>query len=233
MVLSAAAAIARRRRPRATGAARGVATPVRTPTDAVGALVAAAAGLDHNTATAIVEVHLVAHGVVATWERVCRPALAELDTAITADRGCTDAQLVLSWAVSAGLRRHAAGPAASDAQPVLLACAPREQHTLAMDALFAALSERRVPARMLGPAVPPFALIHAVQRLRPAAVVVWAQRATAARSGLLRRVAGRTDLVLAAGPGWHQVEPPAAVITVNSLGSALEPLTGFTNPADR
>lgn len=48
-----------------------------------------------------------------------------------------------------------------------LACAAGEQHTLGAEALYAALVEHGMPARMPGSAVPDVALLHAVHRLQP------------------------------------------------------------------
>ncbi len=202
----------------------------RAPAEAVGDLVAAAAQLDLDAAIAILTAALAAHGVVTTWEQLCRRTLRDLDATAATDRGCADAQLLLSWAIGTCLRRPATVPPGSEARPVLLACPAGEQHTLALDALFAALHQHRVPARMLGPAVPSVALRHAAAHLRPAAVVVWAQRAQTARPDILRRVLPHACVVLAAGPGWRQTAVPSTVIKVDSLPIALDLLAPRSRP---
>lgn len=236
MVLSAAAAIARSQLaplvesavPRERRAAHHMPSwsPGWTPADAVGALVAAGAGLDSDAAAGIVTASLDTYGVIVTWERVCRPALDDLDAAASSDPGCTDAQMLLSWVISSCLRRpHRSTPPTPTTRPVLLACAAGEQHTLGVEALAAALIEHRVPARMLGAAVPGVALTHAARRLRPAAVVVWAQRAVTARPGQLGDLSPFTPRVVAAGPGWRRTALPIGVVRVDDLPGALEQTT--------
>ena len=69
-----------------------------------------------------------------------------------------------------GRRARAAGR-----RPVLLACAPDEQHALPLHALAAGLAERGIGVRTLGPAMPADALVAAVRRTGPAALFVWSQ----------------------------------------------------------
>jgi hypothetical protein len=132
--------------------------------------------LEMDMACRVVAASLAQRGVVTTWQQLCSPALVQLDgQASDADGGCTDAQLLLSWAVASALRRLPGPTTASTQHRVLLGCAPHEQHTLALEALLAALVERGVPVQMLGPAAPTVALQHATEQLQPAVVVVWAQ----------------------------------------------------------
>jgi hypothetical protein len=156
---------------------------------------------------------------VETWDQMCRPALADLDTALGG--APAGAPLLLSWAITTCLRRLPVEPHSSGSRGVLLACAAGEQHTLAMEALFAALAERQVPVRTLGPAVPASALVAAAEQLGPVAVVVWSQRTATAKPTVLQRLTTHVDTVLAAGPGWHDVELPPAVTTADSLDTAL------------
>jgi MerR family transcriptional regulator, light-induced transcriptional regulator len=206
-------------------------TPARGPAPAtVDDLVLAAHRLDPVAATRIIAASLTRRGVVPTWDHLCRPALAELDIAL----GCVPAgaTLLLSWAVSTCLRRLPVEPGTRDGRGVLLACSAGEQHTLAMEVLFAALAERGVPAQMLGSAVPTSALVHAAEQLRPDAVVVWSQRTATARPTALRRLTAHAGAVVAAGPGWHDLELPPAVTTTTSLAAAVD-LTCATPGANR
>jgi hypothetical protein len=116
---------------------------------------------------------------------------------------------------------------------VLLAATPGEEHTLALDAVAAALAERGVAFRMLGAAVPPLALSQGYRRLGPAAVLLWSQsRATAAPQlaadlrNLFLGVAGarHTPLLLLGGPGWRSTGVPHAV-RPPSLHTAVEHIT--------
>ncbi|MDT7704963.1 MAG: MerR family transcriptional regulator, light-induced transcriptional regulator, partial [Pseudonocardiales bacterium] len=148
--------------------------------------------------------------VVSTWNELFRPALTALDNPLidrpsaeggsTGPGSCVDAELVVSRAVAAGLHRLPTPPPPPGARRVLLACAEGEHHTLGVEALFAALVEQSVDARLLGPSVDDRVLSTAIATLRPAVVVVWAQvPATAAPTLIVARVTGPA-LVVAAGP---------------------------------
>lgn len=217
IALPAAAAIARARRCASTT------SPVSAET--VRRLIEAARQLDPDTPVAILETSLAERGVAATWNQLCRPALAALDTG-----SCIDAELLLSWSIATSLRRLPARPVASGPGEVLLACVAGEQHTLALEALFAALAEHHVCARMLGPSVPTSALLHAVESMHPAVVVVWAQVVRTARPTSLRRLIARADAVVAAGPGWHHGSLPRSVTRAESLEDALALALAATAP---
>jgi hypothetical protein len=158
----------------------------------VATLLSAVRRLEIDTATALLDAHLAGHGVTGTWEHLCRPALAAL-AGPDADR-CVDLVHGLSWAVAAALHRIPAPTGAGP--PVLLACADGERHTLPLEALRAALAEHGRAALFLGASVPATALRDAVDRTRPAAVVLWSSRPAAPP----RRI--RTDRLVLAGPGW-------------------------------
>ncbi|MEJ3654021.1 MerR family transcriptional regulator [Actinomycetes bacterium KLBMP 9759] len=224
MVFSAASAIVRGQRGQ-PGTGDHVpapdAAPIVTRIDPVTDLVDAAARLDVPAATDIVTTSLATRGVIATWDQLCRPVFAQLDAAVTRDLGCTDAQLLLSWVITTCQRGFVQGRVPSTVRPVLLACSVGEQHTLLIEALFAALAERRLPATVLGPDVPTEALLHAVRQVSPSTVVVSAHRATTADPDVLRELVAHTGTVIAAGPGWRTHALPPAVLTANDLHVAL------------
>ncbi|MFD6555042.1 MerR family transcriptional regulator [Streptomyces sp. NPDC058398] len=183
------------------------------------------------------------HGLARAWEEVMVPALRTVGRKweSSGDR-YVEVEHLLTWHVSATLRHayvSAAGhgpPAA--ASPVLLACAPGEEHTLPLEALNAALAERRVPAVTLGAAVPPEALMAAVQRVGPPAVVLWSQSWSTANLPLARHLAAtrwgvrgaRTrSRILLSGPGWG-TQPGPGLLRPRHLAEALRLLTA---PDDR
>lgn len=244
MALSAAAELARARRARSPDP-RGPRTDARSGPDrweplgaarargVVRTLVTAARRVDLETATGIVSATLTRHGVASTWDGVCRPALVALDSPVDGEGACVEAELLLSWAVSTALRRHGTPSpteepsrttpsAAVEVGPVLLAATAGEQHTLAVEALLAALGERGIRARMLGGAVPHAALREATETLRPSVVVVWSQRPGTATPAAVRAVRPRAGLVVAAGPGWASASLPPTVLRVGSLVAAVE-----------
>ncbi len=249
MALSAAAELARARRAQHGPGPPGLQTDARSGRDrweplgaarargVVRILVTAARRVDLETATGIVSATLARHGLTSTWDGVCRPALVALDSPIDGEGACVEAELLLSWAVSTALRRHCTPnpteepsrrtpSAAVEVGPVLLAATAGEQHTLALEALLAALGERGIPARMLGGAVPHAALREATETLRPSVVVVWSQRPGTATPAAVRAVRRRAGVVVAAGPGWAFASLPPAVVRVGSLVEAVEAVEG-------
>ncbi|MGJ5894261.1 MerR family transcriptional regulator [Streptomyces niveiscabiei] len=149
-------------------------------------------------------------GVTRAWEEVIAPVLHAVGRkwASSGER-YVEVEHLLSWHVSTALRRHTRPAVGAD--PVVLACVPGEQHTLALEALHAALGERALPVRMFGAALPVPALAAAVSRLGPSVVVLWAQTRSTADPALTRRIARtrwgvrgarRGPLVVLAGPGW-------------------------------
>ncbi|MFJ6835734.1 MerR family transcriptional regulator [Streptomyces sp. NPDC091209] len=162
------------------------------------------------------------HGLTKAWEEVMVPTLREVGRSweSSGDR-YVEVEHLLSWHVSATLRHLYVSTEGHEPRtmtsPVLLACLPDEQHTLPLEALNAALAERRVPALTLGAAVPPEALMAAVQRVGPRAVVLWSQSPTTANLPLARHIAAtrwgvrgaRTrSRVLLSGPGWGGQSSP-------------------------
>lgn len=90
-----------------------------------------------------------------------------------------------------------------------------------MHALNAALIERVIPTRMFGAALPAGALRRAVDRTRPAAVVLWSQHPDAAAPDtlhVLHGIPGTT--VRAAGAGWS-TPLPHDTARLTSLAQAL------------
>ncbi|MER5596197.1 MerR family transcriptional regulator [Streptomyces sp. NPDC002265] len=182
------------------------------------------------------------HGLAVAWQEVIVPTLHAVGRkwASSGDR-YVEVEHLLSWHVSGTLHRHTR-PAgrhgdvdAGAPGPVVLACVPGEQHTLPLEALDAGLGELGVPTRMFGAAVPAEALLAAVGRLGPAAVVLWAQARSSASLPLALHVAAaqwgvkgarRQPLVMLAGPGWlgratHGMARP------NTLRDALDVLAGL------
>ncbi|MFD7258279.1 MerR family transcriptional regulator [Streptomyces sp. NPDC059874] len=199
-------------------------------------LARAAVRLDGPAMDTLLRDLMAAHGLVTSWEEVMAPALHAVGRKweSSGDR-YVEVEHLLSWHISTALRRLAgpARPRGADSAPVLLACVPAEQHTLAIEALAAGLAERGLPTRMFGAAVPAEALDSAVRRLGPAAVVLWSQARSTAGHALARHVAdisfgvrgARTHpLVLLAGPGWAGRAIAPGMLRPGSLREALDVL---------
>jgi MerR family transcriptional regulator, light-induced transcriptional regulator len=195
----------------------------------------AALALDAPAAAEIVHTHLAAHGVVATWEHLLVPVLTGVGERWQASGIGVEVEHLLSEVVIGALGPPGTSFEPLNARPVLLACAPEEQHTLPIHALAAALAERRIGSRVLGGRVPVDALASAVRRCGPSVVFVWAQLPGAAQRASLQSLPALRPpytLVLA-GPGWD-VDPSDPSVGPSSLheavGAVMRAIGGATGP---
>ncbi|WP_327071095.1 MerR family transcriptional regulator [Kitasatospora sp. NBC_01302] len=172
-------------------------------------------------------------GPITAWTEVMMPALRAAGRKWAADgERYVEVEHLLSWHVSSALRHIADRPDTTpDGPPVLLAGMPAELHTLPLEAVAAALAERGLPFRMFGPAVPPQALLEAVRRTGPAAVMLWSQtRQTADRTLALRaaqtawggRGSRARPVILTAGPGWAGTSSPQGFLHPRDLRGAVD-----------
>lgn len=182
----------------------------------------AAIALDADHLTAGLIAQLRDHGVVSAWEGVVAPLLVSVGRRWETTGEGVEVEHLVSDCVAAALRGlRLESP--TDERPVLLACAPDDQHTLPLHAVAAGLAERGVSSRLLGASVPGEAMAAAVQRLRPRALFVWSQiRATGSLAPLaLLPVTRPATLVVLGGPGWPP-DLPAEVRFSATLGAALD-----------
>ncbi|MGW1173976.1 MerR family transcriptional regulator [Kitasatospora sp. NPDC002543] len=196
-------------------------------------LARAAVRLDAPEVARILHDAVTALGTIEAWTEVMLPALRAVGRKWASDgEQYVEVEHLLSWHVSTALRTTAVRPTALRAvPPVLLAAMPAEQHTLPLDAVAAGLTERTLPFRMLGAAVPPRALLDAVRRTGPSAVMLWSQSPETSEPELVREVV-RTAwgargsrghaLVLAAGPGWRRTDRLEGTAGPRTLLSALD-----------
>lgn len=192
--------------------------PVRGDTDS---LLRAAFSLDVAGVGGQMDRHLRHSGVVDTWEQLIRPAFVAIEARQADGDGCIDVEHALSWAVSRSLQRLP-GKLATNSAPIILACTEAETHTLPLEALRAALSERGHGALMLGADVPSVALVDAIaRRARPAQVVLWSQSAATADVAAAEAVLAERARLFVGGPGWASAKLPKKAIRVDSLHSAV------------
>ncbi|MDX3605105.1 MerR family transcriptional regulator [Streptomyces sp. FL06-04B] len=200
-------------------------------------LARAAARLDAPALDELLTAVLDRYGLPAAWDEVMMPVLHAVGRKWeTAGERYIEVEHLLSWHVSGALRGVAAGRApAPGAGLALLACAPGETHTLALEALAATLAQQGLPVRMFGAALPAEALEDAVRRTGPAAVVLWAQSRRTASPALVARLdalewgvrgARRRPVVCAAGPGWAGRQPPGAR-RLSGLADAVDALAAL------
>lgn len=193
----------------------------------------AALALDAVAIRRLLQESLDEHGVEVTWETVARPVLAAVGRR-WADTGAgVEIEHLISECVIAAFGLHAAGaPAPRNSRTVLLAGMPGEQHTLPLVVLAAALADRRVECRSLGSNLPSDALVAAIRRTAPAAVVLWSHTAPSADLGLLRSLPRTRPRfrTYAAGPGWAHRELPPRVVRLDSLAVADRELAAAVLP---
>lgn len=194
----------------------------------------AAARLDSHAIDTLLTSAVADFGLIGAWDEVIMPTLHAVGRRWEASgEKYIEVEHLLSWHVSTALRRVAAPPVRrSPAPPVLLACVPGELHTLPLEALAAALSQRGLPVSMFGAAVPVEALEEAVRRTGPVAVVLWAQSLGTASRPLVQRLtsmewgvrgARTRPTVLVAGPGWAG-PPVPGTLRPHRFRDALEAL---------
>lgn len=218
---------------RMLGLIRGGATPagaaaaVRAPAVAPGdlpSLLTAAFALDYRSVTAQLAGALRTYGVVDAWERLCRPAFAEIVARQLGGEGCIDVEHLLSWCITSALHRNNP-PDRLRPRPIVLACTGGESHALPLEVLRAALAEREIGAQMLGADVPTTALADTLARLdRPAELVLWSQHESTALTSSVRAGTDAGAQVFVGGPGWDAVILPAAVERLASLPEAVRRL---------
>jgi DNA-binding transcriptional MerR regulator len=190
---------------------------------AVRGLGRAAMSLDARAVTASLREQVSRHGVLHTWDHVLRPLLVAVGSRWAATGEGVEVEHLLSECATAVLR-EVAGLAQEPPhrRPVLLACAPGEQHALPLHAVAAGLGERGIASRTLGAALPADALRAAVRRTGPAVLFVWSQLADSADPGVLESVpvTRPATALLVGGPGWAGKRLPRRVTVAADLPHA-------------
>jgi DNA-binding transcriptional MerR regulator len=186
-------------------------------------LARAAMALDSSAIRAAVERGLSSHGVIPTWTELLCPVLVAVGERWAATGEGVEVEHLLAETAGSALRAASIAPEPRNGRPVLLACAPEEQHSLPLAALAAALAEQGIGARLLGGALPAPALAAAVRRTGPAALVVWSHAASSADVRLLDGlpVLRPPVAVLAGGAGWLGRPLPSRVTYVPDLTAAV------------
>ncbi len=188
----------------------------------------AALALDAGAARRILTEAIAVSGVQATWDDVARPVLSAVAQRWTDTGGGIETEHLLSDIMIGVFSAIAAtAPRALETRPVLLAGMPGELHILPVVVLAAALAQRRVPCRSLGADLPAPALVAAIRRTAPVAVVLWSQQSPTADSGMLRTLPRTRPQVrmFAAGPGWAGVDLPPRVIWLETLAAATDAIS--------
>ena len=187
-------------------------------------LARAVLALDEKGISEAIRAALASDGSVRTWEELLVPVLAGLGARFEDTGTCVEAEHLLSAAIIAGFSRYAADrPGQGQHRAVLLASAQGDQHSLPLYALAAALAERGIDSRLLGPDLPYQALAAAVQRTGPGVVFLWSQSPATGDPVVLPGLTPRRPgaRLILGGPGWDRNQIPAAARVVETLPEAL------------
>ena len=111
---------------------------------------------------------------------------------------------------------------AATARPVLLAGMAGDQHRLPIVVLSATLALRGVACRSLGADLPADALIAAIRRTAPVAILLWSQLPDTADPDLLDSLPGTRPgyRTFVAGPGWADIALAPRIARLSSLEEA-------------
>lgn len=188
-------------------------------------LSAAALAMDNHKVQQLLAEAIATDGPVVAWEEVIKPVLGAVGSGWRSSRSGIESEHLLAEQAVAALNR--ATPVVRrprNHHPVLLAGQPTERTSLSLYALAAGLAERDIDPMTFGVALPADALIAAVRRTSPAAVVLWAQRPSSANPALFQRIArGRQrSRLFACGPGWERSRLPETVELLGPLPSAVQ-----------
>lgn len=174
-------------------------------------------------------------GVVAVWDDMLRPVLSALASRWAQSGECVEVEhLVHECTLAAVIGATPVVTAPRNPRPVLLCCAPDEQHSLPLYVLRAALATAGIGTQLLGAALPAAALAAAVRRSGPAAVAVWAQLAGNGRADVFDRVPRTRQRVrlFACGPGWFTTDLPDRVHRLEDVADAVHRIEAFVGRAD-
>lgn len=124
-------------------------------------------------------------GLAATLDDVLLPAMRQIGNWWETGR-CDVGQEHLTTEVTRGwlARATSFAPGSTDNRPVLLACGPRDMHTLGLEAMATLLAHHRRSCRVLGARTPQANLVNAVGTTSAAAVVIVSHLSTHRRVSL-------------------------------------------------
>jgi methanogenic corrinoid protein MtbC1 len=201
----------------------------------VRALARAATALDAQTVRSVLSASIAELGPVTTWDVVVRPVLraiaqrwVETGTGIEIEHLLSDCVTGVFSALAA-TAPTSTGPVSG--RPVLLAGMAGDQHRLPIVVLSATLALRGVTCRSLGTDLPADALLTAIRRTAPAALLLWSQLPDTANHDLLRTLPrtrpGYRSYV--AGPGWVDDALPPHVGRLSSLQEAIDVISAVAS----
>ena len=188
-------------------------------------LIRAARAYDRNFIEELLRSELSARGITNTWNEVLVPLLiiigdewADSGTGIETEHLVSEIIKRLLQEANTSVQNPA------NARPVLLACIGEEMHSLALYALGAVLSERKIATQFLGARTPIEAISAVVKRSAPPAIFLWAQLNKNGNHELLAELPSirPAPRIVLGGPGWSRNVAKPAVLVEDLLEACEE-----------
>jgi MerR family transcriptional regulator, light-induced transcriptional regulator len=141
------------------------------------AVIDAAQALDAAGLRAALDASTEQLGVEDTIRRAILPAMHEIGSRWEAGRCDVGREHLATEGIRGWLARQAfLAPSSFRPQLIVLACGPKDMHTIGLESFAVILARRGWPCRVLGAMTPTDALVSAVRTLRASGAVVTAQR---------------------------------------------------------
>jgi len=188
-------------------------------------LIRAARAYDRNFIEELLRSELSARGITNTWNEVLVPLLIMIgDEWADSGTGIETEHLVSEIIKRLLQEANASVQNPVNARPVLLACIGEEMHSLALYALGAVLSERKIATQFLGARTPIEAISAVVKRSAPPAIFLWAQLNKNGNHELLAELPSirPAPRIVLGGPGWSRNVAKPAVLVEDLLEACEE-----------
>ena len=188
-------------------------------------LIRAARAYDRNFIEELLRSELSARGITNTWNEVLVPLLIIIgDEWADSGTGIETEHLVSEIIKRLLQEANASVQNPVNARPVLLACIGEEMHSLALYALGAVLSERKIATQFLGARTPIEAISAVVKRSAPPAIFLWAQLNKNGNHELLAELPSirPAPRIVLGGPGWSRNVAKPAVLVEDLLEACEE-----------
>jgi len=196
-------------------------------------LARAATALDADAVRRVLDESITAVGAQTTWDLAVRPVLVAIAQR-WADTGAgIEIEHLLSNCVTGVFGALAASTPTTTARPVLLAGMAGDRHQLPIVVLAATLAQRGVTCRSLGTDLPADALVAAIRRTAPAALLLWSQLSDTADPDLLTSLPRTRPgfRIFIGGPGWADVTVGPRVVWLSSLQEATDAISAVASAA--
>ncbi len=190
--------------------------------DLVNAIYRSAVALDREFIASSLTKDIKKNGVIRTWQEVIVPVLIMVgDDWAKSGEGIEVEHLLTEIITNVMREKTNVTSQHINARPVLLASVGEEMHSLALHALAAALSEKKIDSFFLGSRTPLEALSAVVTRSAPPAIFLWAQLPVNAKPKFFNDLPSvrPAPRVVLGGPGWN-AKDCSKVAMVHDLPSA-------------